>query len=179
MEQLLLTGGAEPVGPSQDTDKRYTPPWLCSTIRDAQKVKAFDLDPCSDVVGNRNVKALTFYTFAEDGLANPWFGSMYVNWPFSDPLPWMQYLVKQWNNPNQLFGPIKQVTVLARCDMSTRWAKEALRFFDLVCHPSNRICFDGCKGSPDFTCVLFHKGGDLAHWAKVMKAQVGPVLKVI
>jgi hypothetical protein len=189
--QLTITGEAESLAPSKDSDKRYTPAWLLSAVMDGHGIKQFDLDPCSDEVGNKNVKAKAFYTFEDDGLRQPWFGHIWMNWPFSNPLPWMQKLVDEWHQVGSLYvepfdsddpqlaRAIDSVTVLARCDMSTRWAKEALSFFDVVCHPRDRIAFEGCESSPDFTCVLFHKGPNYRRWAKVAKHEIGPCLMVL
>jgi hypothetical protein len=172
--QLTMDGGIDSVEPSKDSDKRYSPLWLMDAIRSAQQVDQFDLDCCSDEVGNRNVRAKKFYTYEQNGLVKPFYGRMYCNWPFSNTLPWMQRIVDHWGN-----GDIEAITVVARCDFSTRWAKLAAGFFDVVCHPRDRLSFEGCDSSPDFTCVVFHRGPDPDTWAKVMNAEVGPCFRRI
>lgn len=172
--QLTITGEEEIIGASKDSDKRYSPLWFMDAVRLAQQVEQFDLDCCSDVIGNKNVKAKRFYTFEENGLLLPYYGSMYCNWPFSSPMRWMQRIIQYWES-----GDIEQITVLARCDFSTRWSSLAIDFFDVVCHPRGRISFEGCDDSPDFTCVVFHKGSDIAHWSFVMEEFVGPCFERI
>lgn len=41
-----------------------------------------DLDPASDEIGNRSVKAIKYYAEADDGLSKPWFGKVWLNHPF-------------------------------------------------------------------------------------------------
>jgi phage N-6-adenine-methyltransferase len=47
---------------------------------------AFDLDPCAR---DETAKAANYFTKDDDGLAQPWFGQVYVNPPYSDPGPWV------------------------------------------------------------------------------------------
>ncbi|WP_017302616.1 DNA N-6-adenine-methyltransferase [Nodosilinea nodulosa] len=166
--QLTITGEVEIVGVFEDTDKRYSPLWFMDAVREAHQCDRFDLDPCSDVIGNQNVRADKIYTIQDDGLEQPFYGNMYCNWPFSNPRPWMQRII-------DFDADIEQITVLARCDLSTRWARMALDYFDLACHPRKRISFDGCDDAPDFTCIVFYKGPNRDYWAKVMDEKVGAV----
>ncbi len=52
-----------------------------------QEFGAFDLDPCAT---DASAKAEEYYTLAEDGLRQPWFGRVWLNPPYSDPLPWVR-----------------------------------------------------------------------------------------
>lgn len=63
------------------TVEYYTP----LAIVDAARVTlgGIDLDPASSPEANRTVRAAKFYTVADDGLAQPWAGRVWMNHPFS------------------------------------------------------------------------------------------------
>lgn len=178
--QMSLLGKPEPIVVCEDSDVRYTPQWLLDAVKESHVAGGFDLDPCSDETGNSFVDAGIYYTKEMDGLDMQWFGSIWMNWPFSNPSPWMSKLIREWEKPAP-HPSITEVTVLARADFSTKWAQQACGFFDLICHPRERIKFLGAGDSPDFTCVLFYKHRDKCddHWAGIMKKHVGPVFRCI
>ena len=73
-----------------ETDDWFTP----REIFDALGL-TFDLDPAHPGVGTPHccVPALKIYTRADDGLAQPWFGLVFINPPFgvrNAHLPWMR-----------------------------------------------------------------------------------------
>lgn len=66
------------------SDEWYTP----KHIFDALGLE-FDLDPCSPIEGSL-VPAKQRYSLPFDGLTAPWFGLVWVNPPYSKPMPWTQ-----------------------------------------------------------------------------------------
>lgn len=88
-----------------DRDSWCTPAWLTAVL------PPVDLDPCSNA--RSTVQAARTYDLArgEDGLALPWVGSVFVNPPYGNPLPWAIRAA-------QHDGPIG---VLVNADPSTRW----------------------------------------------------------
>ena len=60
-----------------------TPIWLATAL--SQAVGGFDLDPCAATTDRRKarVKARVLLTAADDGLAAPWRGKVFVNPPYS------------------------------------------------------------------------------------------------
>lgn len=69
------------------SDEWYTPPAIFAALGER-----FDLDPCSPGAGHW-VPADKVYTAADDGLAQPWRGFVFVNPPFggrNGHVPWLR-----------------------------------------------------------------------------------------
>ena len=67
----------------RETDERYTPQWVFDGLG-----LTFDLDPASPVGGGDCVPADTRFTREDDGLSREWFGTVWLNPPFSNATPW-------------------------------------------------------------------------------------------
>jgi hypothetical protein len=79
MSGALFTAAPERV----DTDERFTPAWIFDGLG-----VVFDLDVAAPIDGGDHVPARFRYTRADDGLAQPWFGQVWCNPPFSNGTPW-------------------------------------------------------------------------------------------
>jgi DNA N-6-adenine-methyltransferase (Dam) len=92
------------------TDKYCTPKWL------ADRVGCFDTDPCTNPLAH--IIATTKYMLeaGHDGLTLPWHGRVWMNHPYSDPLPWMNKLTYE-----HAVGRCTESLVLAKLDTSTEW----------------------------------------------------------
>lgn len=69
----------------QTTDDYWTPPWIFEAMG-----LEFDVDVCAPPGGIDWVPAGRYFTKADDGLAQPWEGRVWMNPPFSDSAPWVQ-----------------------------------------------------------------------------------------
>lgn len=58
-----------------------TPEYVIEAAR--RTMGTIDLDPASTEFFNRVVRATRYFTLADDGLAQPWFGHVWLNHPFS------------------------------------------------------------------------------------------------
>jgi len=70
------------------TSDWWTPPEIFRALG-----LTFDLDPCSPGPGLGFVPARTIYTKADDGLRQPWFGTVWLNPPFGGrrgQVPWLR-----------------------------------------------------------------------------------------
>jgi hypothetical protein len=94
------------------SDDYYTPKW----IFDALNI-AFDLDVACPPGGPPHTPCKAYYTQTDDGLTSPWFGTVWMNPPYSKPAPWVdkflyhengiallphaksKWLEKLWNDP--------------------------------------------------------------------------------
>lgn len=91
-----------------DRDSYCTPDDVTAALPDV------DLDPCSNP--RSSVRAATTFSLeaGQDGLALPWFGMVYVNFPFSDPLPWAEKIAEE--HPN-----LTGIGVMCNADHSPAW----------------------------------------------------------
>lgn len=63
-------------------DEHYTPAWVFEALN-----VPFDLDVCSPE-GGRNI-APKYFTEADNGLEQEWYGNVWMNPPYSTPTPWV------------------------------------------------------------------------------------------
>lgn len=78
---LMPLFGAEQT--ERTTDDFLTPAWIFEVLG-----LSFDLDVASPPWAT-HVPATTFYTKADNGLAQPWFGRVWMNPPYSEATPWV------------------------------------------------------------------------------------------
>lgn len=88
--QIHRQGHKIRLGTSDRPDDFYTPAWLFDRLG-----VTFDLDPCA--APGAHVPARTYYTQADDGLAQPWHGLVWVNPPYSQPEQWAQRFTDHGN----------------------------------------------------------------------------------
>lgn len=105
-ESLRHRGKAEGSGVTrsgaakQGDDEWFTPPGIVEPCR--QAMGGIDLDPASNHVANRVVRAARFYTKEDDGLARPWRGRLLINPPYRTDLKarFIDKLAKEWKAGN-------------------------------------------------------------------------------
>jgi DNA N-6-adenine-methyltransferase (Dam) len=75
--------------PTNEGDEWYTPRWLF----DAFGIK-FSIDVCAPVdQTHSSVPAARHFTAEDDGLAQPWEGTVWCNPPYSKPEPWARRMI--------------------------------------------------------------------------------------
>lgn len=123
------------------TDEWATPPE--EVARFVQEFGPFNLDPCARDVSV--AKGEWFYTKAEDGLVQPWFGHVWVNMPYSDPRPWLEKAIAEIEA-----GRAELVVCCCPADISTGWYHDLIHNHPL-CEERprrGRLKFHGWHGAP-------------------------------
>ena len=101
---------------SLDKDERYTPRWVFDGLG-----LTFDLDPASPGDDNGDcVPARRKLTKADDGLAQPWTGLVWLNPPFSNAMAWATRFLEHGNGV--FLGPIA----------NSRWTHQVMQAADLL-----------------------------------------------
>jgi len=77
---------------SRTSDDYWTPKWLF----DAMGV-TFDLDVACPPEGPHFTPTKNYYTKADDGLTQPWYGRVWMNPPYSKPAPWVHKFLEHGN----------------------------------------------------------------------------------
>lgn len=146
-------------------DNRCTPVEIWQVALQAIGRDAFDLDAASNPAAT--VPALDAYmgpVDGRDGLALPWQGDVWLNFPFSNPRPWIERVQQEaWR--------FRSITVLGPNDSSTRWWQDLQRFVDVRAAWPRRVHFPLAgvpKGGPPAAIALFYSGPQSNAWARVM-----------
>lgn len=101
----------------------YTPKKIVAAARSV--MRSIDLDPASSAIANLSVQAAQFYTQADDGLAVPWFGNVWLNHPFSraDNSKWITKLCTEY-----AVGNIEQACCITFAATSENWFQPLFAF---------------------------------------------------
>lgn len=121
----------------------YTPPLYLEAAR--KVMGTIDVDPCSSVIAQENVKAAIYFTANDDGLNYEWPGNVWMNPPYSSGLVglFIEELGKSLSNRTT-----RQAVVLVNNATETAWGQHLLSFSSAVCFPSRRIRFLDKSGKP-------------------------------
>lgn len=88
--QVISSADCKRLSERFNSDIWGTPLWVIEMAR--QVMGSVDLDPCTQP--QNPTGATKFFTEEDDGLAQEWSGNVWMNPPYSDPLPWMKKLVE-------------------------------------------------------------------------------------
>jgi hypothetical protein len=109
----------------------------------ADKIDGFDLDPAAGC--EPTPIAEDRYTKEDDGLTSPWYGTVWLNPPFSEKTKWYKRLVDQYRH-----GDVDRVVALASVDTSTDWFQEWFSTADVLCLLNGRDWYIDNGDSPSF-----------------------------
>lgn len=121
----------------------YTPPQYIEAAREV--MGAIDLDPASSEVADRTVKAGTFYTKDDNGLGKEWYGRVWMNPPYAQPL--IQYFAEKIVDEYDE-GNIDEAVVLVNNATETKWFQALARAATAICFPMGRIKYLDATGTP-------------------------------
>lgn len=161
------------VGRNTGRSEWYSPPEYVDAAR-CVLGGTIDLDPASCEIANRTVKAATFYTAKQNGLAYPWAGTVWMNPPYLMPLiskfcGKLAYHIAD--------GTVTAAVVLVNNATETAWFATLASRAAAICLPRGRVKFldsDGNPGSPLQGQAILYLGPDTAHFAADFRT-FGPV----
>jgi hypothetical protein len=130
-----------------------------------------DCDPASSEIANETVKAGTFYTVEDNGLAQEWGGNVFLNPPYSQPLVahFCDKLLLEIGS-----GNVHQACVLVNNATDTVWCQGLLEACSAVCLLRGRVRFtgpEGEKGAPLQGQILLYFGSGFEGFAKEASAK--------
>ena len=94
----------------------------------------FDLDPAAGCEPEQIARER--YTPEDDGLKQPWFGTVWLNPPFSEKAKWYRRLVDQLRN-----GDVEAAVAVGPVDPSTQWFHNEFSTADVVGYLEGRDWF--------------------------------------
>lgn len=120
------------------SDEWSTPPAYFEEV--SKRFGPFDLDPCARP---ETAKAPKFYTKADDGLVQPWFGRVWVNPPYSCPKVWCAKARDEVAAKRATL-----VVMLLPAAVDTHWFHDLVLPFADVEFIRGRLRFHGWEGTP-------------------------------
>jgi ParB family chromosome partitioning protein len=145
----------------------FTPAMYILAAR--QVMGGIDLDPATHVEAQKTVQATKFYTAAEDGLAQPWEGRVWLNPPYAQPAieHFVTKLVEEFGA-----GRVSQAVLLTHNYTDTRWFHIAAATASMLCFTRGRIAFvdlDGEPCAPTQGQAFFYYGANTDAFHQVFK----------
>ncbi len=106
------------------------------------------------------MQAKRFFTVAEDGLRQTWFGRVWLNPPFEGALilAFIDKLTEEWTS-----GRVEQAILLTHSRTDRAWFQAAARASRMICFSRARVRFlslAGDKCSPTQGQAFFYFGRD-------------------
>lgn len=147
---------------TSSTGEHYTPSEIIDAV--VKTIGPIDLDPCSPVNGP-TVPAAQHYTVEDDGLAQFWRGTVYMNPPYGAGIDaWVAKLIESYRA-----GDVTAAVALLPARTDTRWWQQ-IRDYP-VCFVTGRIRFEGAgNGAPaPFPSALVYLGADLPRFIQATK----------
>jgi hypothetical protein len=123
----------------------------------------FDLDPAAGC--EPTPIAEERYTPEDDGLSSPWFGTVWLNPPFSEKTPWYRRLASQYR-----IGNVERAAAVSTVDPSADWFHEYTSTSDAVLFLDGRDWYLDHGSSPSFSTMvgLWNPTPEAVEWANSM-----------
>ncbi len=170
-EKLTTTGaiGAVSFSSDHDGDEWYTPTEYIEAARKA--LGGIDLDPASNPVAQRTVKATRYFTREDDGLSQEWGGHVFLNPPFSNPLG-TDFVVKLCEEYDA--GRVTEAVLLQNAGTGTIGFHRVGQSCSAMCFSRKRIAFLRADGTSHdgnrYAQVFCYFGPDVELFAEAFGA---------
>jgi len=168
-ERTQSTSHTMQVMGSSASPEWYTPPRIIELTLELFG-GVIDTDPCSNSKENPNVPATTLYTKDDNGLAQVWSGSVYMNPPYGTEIPaWIEALVDKYES-----GEVTEAVALLPGRIDTRWFQPL--YNHQICAIFGRLNFVGSPHSAPFPSVAVYLGDNRQGFIDVF-GKIGPILE--
>lgn len=166
---------SRPANFSSASNEWYTPAEYVNAAREV--MGAIDLDPASNPLANETVQAARYYTQEDDGLAQTWYGRVFLNPPYgvtegeSNAGVWARKLIAEYRA-----GNVSEAVLLVNANTERKWFAPLWQF--PICFTRSRIKFytpDGVGAQPVDGNALIYFGEDAECFAGVFR-RFGPVV---
>ncbi|MCB0205745.1 MAG: hypothetical protein KDH89_13065 [Anaerolineae bacterium] len=124
------------VGQNSGESEWYTPQPFIEAAR--LVMGAIDLDPASSDIANTVVDAAAYFTAQDDGLSQNWYGRVWMNPPYAQPLV-SQFCAKLRDEYDA--GDVNSAIVLVNNATETAWFQRIIGAASAVCFPLARVKF--------------------------------------
>jgi ParB family chromosome partitioning protein len=139
---------------SSKSNEWYTPLPYIEAVR--LVLGKIDLDPASCALANTIVQADQFHSEADDGLAQPWSGHVYLNPPYAKLGPkFVEKLIAEYES-----GNVTEAILLVNSHCTdSKWFKPLFNY--VLCFTDHRSKFwnqDGIGGAPTHGSIFVYFG---------------------
>ena len=148
-------------------DEWYTPGEYIDLAREV--MGGIDLDPASCEYAQRWVQADRYFTKDDDGLAQEWVGTVWLNPPYSRGL--IDHFVNKLCE-EYLASSVTEAVILVQNSTDTRWFNQLASFSSCFCLMNGRINFfrrEGRGKGGRFGYVFFYLGENPDRFREVFK----------
>ena len=127
----------------------------------ARHLGGFDLDPAAGC--EPTPIADKRYTPEDDGLTSEWFGTVWLNPPFSQKAEWYGRLASQYQQ-----GNVERAAAIATADPSADWFHDFFATADTIVFLDGRDWYLENGNSPNFATILglWNPTPDAVAWGK-------------
>lgn len=153
----------------------YTPAEYIDAAREV--MGGIDLDPATSAHAQKTVQAGTFYTIDDDGLAQDWFGRVWMNPPYAQPA--IAHFIEKLASSVEA-GSVTEAIALTHNYTDTQWFHRAAKACDAICFTRGRIGFinpEGKRAAPTQGQAFFYFGDRVCKFAEVF-AKYGFIVEV-
>ena len=153
----------------------FTPPQYIAAARTV--MGGIDLDPATHPEAQATVQADAFFTQDDDGLSKDWWGRVWLNPPYAQPLI-EQFVTKLVAEVEA--GCVDQAILLTHNYTDTKWFHIAERACTAICFTRGRIKFtdiDGADCAPTQGQAFFYFGRQRYDFASTFDPHYGFVVE--
>jgi phage N-6-adenine-methyltransferase len=150
-------------------DEWRTPARLLEPVRHV--LGAIDLDPASNDIAQRQVRARNYFTKEDDALTREWHGKIFLNPPYSFPA--IERFIDKLLDELRA-GRVTEAVVLTNDFSDTAWFHKAALSATAICFTKGRIVFESAEGSgaqPTQGQAFFYFGPHLVRFREAFADQ--------